>query len=203
MFSITIQQLRIYFILLDNIPNIAENYFYFRHSISLAFLPPGTKGSLTDGTSPSAHDLISQIQQERLVLRGLAATDLLLAADHRQRCPALHSPFLLLSPCLKAIRSLQSQSQQTSSCTIKEDFYVNSYNPYIKCLQISTASVWCMVYVQHYTAQRFNEHFNVIKYNLNPPTLWYPFFLKNSGGSASKVRYNTSYQSSKWPRRMI
>lgn len=63
------QQLRIYFFLLDNIPNIAENYFYFRHSISLAFLPPGTKGSLTDGTSPSAHDLISQIQQERLVLR--------------------------------------------------------------------------------------------------------------------------------------
>lgn len=49
-----------------------------------------------------------------------------------------------------------------------------------------------MVGVQHYTSQRFTKHSNIIKYKPQSPTLWYPSFLKNSGGSARKVRHNAA-----------
>lgn len=62
-------------------------------------------------------------------------------------CPALHSSFLLSSSCLK---QPASQSQQISSYTINEGFYVHSNNP-IKCLPISTPSAhgWGVCNITH------------------------------------------------------
>ena len=146
--------MHIYHILSDNFPSITQNYFSLRHSISLAILSPGDRGSPTDRTSPSAHDLISQTQPERLVLRGPTVADLLLAEDHRQRCPALRRPLLLSSSRLKAIWSLQSQSQQTSSHTIREEFMLILITPIQNACKflLLLRDVWFMCNITHHSS---------------------------------------------------